>query len=192
MIGLQKWAETWLVKSKTLTVTLKRNLANLELPLSFNNTTLETVVKHKHLGVELSTNLSWKDHATTISKKAGKKLNVLAKLKYLLDRKTLTTMYTSFIRPGLEYASIVFCNCTETEEDILESVQKRAFKIITGGIVRYPTNYVYNEIGLETLKTRRNTNVFLFFFKIMHNMGPWLPPRAETRKTKTRTLYVSQ
>ena len=68
------WAETWLVKfnankSKTLTVTLKRNLANLELPLSFNNTTLETVVKHKHLRVELSTNLSWKDHVTTISEK---------------------------------------------------------------------------------------------------------------------------
>ena len=62
-------------------------------------------------------------------------------------RKTLITMYTSFIRPGLEYASIVFCNCTETEDDILESVQKRAFKIITDHIVRTPTNYLYNEMG---------------------------------------------
>ena len=72
---ISTWAETWLVKfnankSKTLTVTLKRNLANLELPLSFNNTTLKSVVKHKHLGVELSTNLSWKDHVTTISENA--------------------------------------------------------------------------------------------------------------------------
>ena len=59
---ISTWAETWLVKfnankSKALIVTFKRNLANLELPLSFNTTTLETVVKHKHLGVELSTNL---------------------------------------------------------------------------------------------------------------------------------------
>ena len=51
-----KWADTWLVKfnagkSKALIVTLKRNLANIELRLSFNNTTLETVDKHKHLGV---------------------------------------------------------------------------------------------------------------------------------------------
>ena len=44
-------------------------------------------------------------------------------------------MYTSFIHPGLEYGSIVFCNCTETEDEILESVQRRAFKIITGGII---------------------------------------------------------
>ena len=64
-------------KNKALTVTLKRNLANFELPLSFNNT-LETVAKHKHLGVELSTILSWKDHITTISENAGKKLNILA------------------------------------------------------------------------------------------------------------------
>ena len=74
-------------------------------------------------------------------------------------------MYTSFIWPGLEYASIVFCNCKEIEEDILESVQKRAFKIMTGGIVTTPTNYLYNEIGLETLKTRRDRNMILFFFK---------------------------
>ena len=87
------------------------------------------------------------------------------KLKYLLDRKTLTTMYTSFIRPGLEYASIVFCNCTETEEDIPESVQKRAFKIITGGIVRTPTNYLYNEIGLEPLKQGEIEMCFCFSLK---------------------------
>ena len=174
---ISKWADTWLVKfnagkSKALTVTLKKNLANIELPLSFNNTTLETVDKHKHLGIELSTNLSWKEHITTISENAGKKLNILAKLKNLIDRKTLTTMYTSFIRPGLEYGSIVFCNCTETEDEILESVQRRAFKIITGGIVRTPTNNLYNEIGMETLKVRRERNVLLFFFKIIHNMVP--------------------
>ena len=58
-------------------------------------------------------------------------------------------MYTSFIRPGLEYGSIVFCNCTETEDEILEFLQRRAFKIITGGIVRTHNN-LYNGIGMET------------------------------------------
>ena len=74
-----KWADSWLVKfnadNQALTVTLKRNLANIELPLSCNNTILETVEKHKHLGVELSTDLSWKDHITTISENAGKKIS---------------------------------------------------------------------------------------------------------------------
>ena len=68
--------------------------------------------------------------------------------------------------------------------DNLESVQKRAFKIITGGIVRTPTNYLYNEIGLETLKTRRDRNVLLFFFKIMHNMVPGYLQELKPEKQK--------
>ena len=89
-------------------------------------------------------------------------------------------MYTSFFRPGLEYGCIVFCNYTDTEDEILESVQSRAFKIITGGIVRTPTNNLYNEIGMETLKARRDRNVLLLFFKIIHNMVPSYL-QAETR-----------
>ena len=52
----------------------------------------------------------------------------------------------------------------------LESVQKRAFKIITGGIVRTPTNYLYNEIGLEALKTRSDRNVLLFFLFFLFSL----------------------
>ena len=116
--------------------------------------------------------LSWKDHCKTICENASKKLNILATLKTLTDRKTLTTMYTSFVRPGLEYGSIIFCNCSGTEDELLESVQRRGFKIITGGIVRPPTIHLYNEVGLETLKARRDRNVLLFFFKIINNMVP--------------------
>ena len=114
-------------------------------------------------------------------------------------------MHTSFIRPGLEYASIVFCICTETEDDILESVQKRAFKIVTGGIVIIPTNYLYYEIGLETLKTRRNRNLLSFFFTIMHNVFPGYLQELKPEKNRiysnsvtvstestVRTLYVLQ
>ena len=109
---------------------------------------------------------------TTNCKNASKKLNILAKIKTLVDRKTLTTMYTAFFRPSLEYGSILFCNCTDTENELLESVQRRAFRIITGGIIRTHTINLYNEVGLETLKIRRERNVLLFFFKIIHYLVP--------------------
>ena len=133
---------------------------------------MDTVTKHKHLEIEINSNLTWKDHCKTICENDSKKLNILATLKTLIDRKTLTTMYTSFVRPGLEYGSIIFCNCSGTEDELLESVQRRGFKIITGGIVRTPTIHLYNEVGLETLKARRDRNVLLFFFKIINNMVP--------------------
>ena len=169
---ISAWADNWLVrfnasKSKALTISLKKNKDTIELPLTFNNSLLDTVTKHKHLGIEINSNLTWKDHCKTICENASKKLNILATLKTLTDRKTLTTMYTSFVRPGLEYGSIIFCNCSGTEDELLESVQRRGFKIITGGIVRTLTIHLYNEVGLESLKARRDRNVLLFFFKII-------------------------
>ena len=84
-------------------------------------------------------------------------------------------MYTSFIRSGMEHGSFVM-RCLNQSKDaiyeMLESVQRRAFKIITGGIIRTPTLNLYNEIGLETLKKRRERSVLLFFFKVINNMVP--------------------
>ena len=49
-------------------------------------------------------------------------------------------------------------------DEMLESVQRRAFEIITGVIIRTPTLNLYNEIGLETLKKRRERSVLLFWW----------------------------
>ena len=40
----------------------------------------------------------------------------MRKLKYKLDRKSLETIYTVFIRPLLEYGDVVWNNCTEYEK----------------------------------------------------------------------------
>ena len=81
-------------------------------------------------------------------------------------------MYTSFVKPGLEYRSIIFCHRSGIEDELVESIQRRGFQIITGGIVRTPKIHLCSEVGLETLKARRDRNVLLFFFKIINNMVP--------------------
>ena len=87
----------------------------------------------------------------------------------------------------------MFCNCTDTEDEILECVQRRAFKFITGGIVRIPTNNLYNEIGMETLKIRRDRNVILFFFKIIHNMVPsYLQELKPDKKKSGRYTFCTK
>jgi hypothetical protein len=41
-------------------------------------------------------------------------------------------MYTTFVRPALEYATIVWDGCNSYEFDLLEKVKLRAARIITG------------------------------------------------------------
>ena len=35
-------------------------------------------------------------------------------------------MYTSFVRPSLEYANVLWNNCTDGESDQVENIQRRA------------------------------------------------------------------
>ena len=39
----------------------------------------------------------------------------MRKLKFILDRHSLEIIYTSFIRPVLEHADVVWDNCTQYE-----------------------------------------------------------------------------
>jgi hypothetical protein len=189
---LKQWASTWLVsfnpkKTKSMYVTLKRNV-NV-IPLTFDGQVLENVPHHKHLGLELNSTLTWKDHIDPVTANASKKLNLLAHLKHLLDRKTLLTMYLSFIRPTLEYANIVWCNCTELENDRLEAIQRRAARIISGGIIRTPTKCLYDEIGIEPLKARQDRNVLLMFHKMVHNNAPTYLVDLVPTTTRQRQRY---
>ena len=48
------------------------------------------------------------------------KLNIMGKLKFQLDRKSLETIYISLIRPLLEYSNGVWDNCTQYKSTELE------------------------------------------------------------------------
>ena len=103
---------------------------------------------------------------------ASKRLNVLSALKYKLDRRSLEIMYQSFIRPIVEYGNSVWSNCSDYQSDMLEKIQKRAARIITGGIVRTPTEILYNELGWQSLKERREQQSLTFLHKIVHGDSP--------------------
>ncbi len=172
---LSKWAQSRQVsfnheKSKSLYITLKSTV--MPSVLMFNNQQLESVDSHKHLGITFNTNLTWKHHIDNIYLTANRKVNIFSKLKHLLDRRTLFTMYTSFIRPTLEYGSIIWNNCSELESDRLKSIQRRAARTIVGGITRTSSLLLYEESGLELLSKRRERALLLFFHKIVHDNVP--------------------
>ena len=61
-----------------------------------------------------------------IYSKAWIRLNVMRKLKFILDRKSLEIIHTSFIRPILEYADVVWDNCIQYAINALEEIQIKA------------------------------------------------------------------
>jgi len=58
----------------------------------------------------------------------------LRRLKFVLDRSTLTKLYVSFIRPILEYNDFVWCNMHSTYyiATALENINTEAARIVSG------------------------------------------------------------
>ena len=79
----------------------------------------------------------------------------MRKLKFSVRRKTLNQIYVSFLRPILEYSSVVWDNCTQYEKNRLEKVQIEAAIIVTGTTRSITLNNLYKEIGWLTLEDRR-------------------------------------
>ena len=127
MEKIHQWAKRWLVrfnpaKSESLLFSRKINKP-FHPPISMNYQVISEVTMHNHLGLTFSNDCTWHEHLAQIKTKAWQRIYIMRKLKFLLDRKSLQTIYFSFIRPLLEYADVVWDNCTQYEVDELEKIQ---------------------------------------------------------------------
>ena len=92
---------------------------------------IEKVSCYKLLGVHLSNNLTWNEHVTHIVKKGSMRLYAIHALnKCRLTDRQLILVYCSIIRSVLEYASPAWAGLMQYLSDQIESIQKRALKII--------------------------------------------------------------
>ena len=127
---IHMWAERWLVKfnpakSESILISRKAN-KHFHPPLKMNDEPIKEVSSHKHLGIFFSNDGTWHQHIDYLTSKAWTRLNIMRKLKFILDRQSLEIIYTSFIRPVLEYADVVWDNCTQYEINALEKNTNRS------------------------------------------------------------------
>ena len=110
-----------------------------------NNESINEVSFYKQLGIFLSSDGTWYKHINNITSKAWLRITAMRKLKFLLDRKSLEIMYFPFIRPLLEYADVVWDNCTLYEVIALEKIQLEAAHIVTGATKLVSLEMLYKE-----------------------------------------------
>ena len=82
----------------------------------------------------------------------------------------MSKLYISFIRPNIEYASIVWDGCSARDIEKLEKVQLSAARIVTGLPIFTSRESLYTETGWQTLQNRRYIAKMVAMFKI-HNGG---------------------
>ena len=123
---------------------------------NFNDNPVHEVPLKKHLGLFLDPKLSFDEHINCILIKARKIIGLIRKLQPIIPRAALLTVYKSFFRPYLDYGDVIYDRAfNESFQNKLESAQYNTALAITGAIRGSSREKLYQELGLESLKSRQ-------------------------------------
>ena len=118
-------------KTKELVIDFSKTRTNFPT-IRIDGTDTQRVTEAKILGITITSNLTWDVHVDEITRKAGKRLFLLLQLKRPgIPAEDLLTVYTTVVRPTLEYACPAWStSLTLGLQSDMERVQRRAMNII--------------------------------------------------------------
>jgi hypothetical protein len=142
---------------------------------------LEKPKVERDLGIYISDDLKWKHNAQMAAARANSMLEKLKRSINYWDKQKLRLLYTSYVRPHLEYASPVCCPYLVKDIKILEKIQQRATKLVPE-LRNLPYSDRLKELGLTTLEIRRQRGDAIQFFKLTNNFNRvnWYHPNSVT------------
>ena len=141
-------------------------------PLYLDGRQLERVQNHTQLGITFNDSLTWDGHIRDRCTAAMRRVTLLKQLAFKIPRYTKLTIYTSFIRPLLEYGSVLFDNCTTELSHKMENVQRQAALTITGAYKHTKHLNLLKELGLAPLSQRRIISKVVLVYKMITNRTP--------------------
>ena len=173
---IYRWARKWLVDfnaAKTVSLIIsKKRLKPNHPELFMANSSIKEVNQHKHLGLIFSSDATWTNHIKVISEKAWKRIGYLRRLRFLLDRPSLQKIYTTFIRPLLEYGNIIWDSCTLENKRTIENIQLEVARLVTGGTKLCSFQKLYDDTKCETLQKRRSMQKLYQLYKMINGLVP--------------------
>jgi hypothetical protein len=93
-------------------------------------------------------------------------------LKFRINRAALDNLYKALIRPILEYAHVLWDNCSLSECDLIDSIQYESARVVTGAMKGTSRSKLLEELSWEDMKTRRSMHKLVLYYKIVNNLTP--------------------
>ena len=157
-------------QSMLLTTRQKHQLRPLHLNLSLKDSHIEQVDEHRHLGVIIDDEFSWRPHIGTC-KTVSKNLYLLSQLRHFVDTPKRKLFYHAHISPHLTYAPTVWDGCSDILFNKLNSLHRRAAKLmISQSSLTTDTKLRY--LGILPLKEKLMFNKAVLVFKAYKNLAP--------------------
>ena len=164
---------------------------------------LQSVEEEKDLGVWIDSKLKFSNHVEHAVSKANRILGLIRRSFTYLDIPLLKQLYTSMVRPYLEYGNVVWHPRFQKDIDMLESVQHRVTRIINS-LRKLPYEKRLKLVDLTTLSYRRPRGDAIEAYKLVHGIysvnssllplvdeAPTVATRGHMYKLKKRVCRTS-
>ena len=153
--SLVRWSLNWQLPFNMEKCKIMR-IGNDKNPQTYymNEQPLDYVKEEKDLGVVVDNRLKFHKHAASAVKQANKVLGLIKHSFTALDDTTLPLLYTSMVRPHLEYGNIIWWPHFKEDMKAVERVQKRATRMILR-IKDLPYTQRLKALNLPSLSYRR-------------------------------------
>ena len=141
----------------------------------------------KYLGVDLQSNLSWKNHISRITKKSNNMLGFLRRNLRQASEETKAQAYFTMVRSNLDYCSTIWSPYQRDQKHQVEMVQRRSARFVTN---RYRNTSSVSDmldyLGWESHETRRSKLQLIVLYKIVHRLID-IPHTDYLTQTNSRT-----
>ena len=156
-----------------------------------NDIPLKHVSSYKYLGVLITSDSMWSSHISKICNRTRRLVGLMYRKFYKYSSsETLLKLYTSFIRPHLEYACIAWDPYLKKDITALEDVQKFALKMCTKSWDQdYQT--LLTITNLPSLESRRHQAKLCHLFKIA-NAQTYFPDAPLANRTHHYAIRSSR
>ena len=126
----------------------------------------------KYLGIYIDSNLNWKAQVENICKKIRRSIGLLTKIRFYVNKKTLTQLYYALIYPYLLYGVIAWGSASQTVLKPLITLQKKAIRVMTFSKYNDHSSSLFKTMNIIKFIDLIHYQVCIFMHKFHHNQLP--------------------
>ena len=152
-------------------ITFSKNVNIDQMEVKVGNAIILSEPTVKLLGVQIDNTLNFNLHITQLCRKAGFKLNALARLSKSLDFQGKMMLFNAFILSHFMYSPVVWHLCSSNDMKKVEKIQKRALRYVTDDFTS-PYNVLLEKCLLPSMFIQRMRFVMIEVYKVLNNIGP--------------------
>ncbi|GFW90886.1 uncharacterized protein LOC103524116 [Trichonephila clavipes] len=144
-----------------------------------------------YLWISLDSRLTWTKHVAKVVEIATSRLSLLKRIagvKWGSSQSVLTSTFTSYIRPVIDYGSELLVTASDSALSKLDIVQNKALRFITGAATSTPIASMQLQTEISSSSERRQYSALFLGERLMRKEHFW--PKYIPSQIRLKTQHT--